>query len=95
MALHTVSIEFFPGTTDPVPLVLTEHEAIRFLRLDEEERDPTSAQRAFRRLVDSKRIRPCRVGRWNRYAREELRRFVLHATEMTGEAPHSEGFDGI
>ena len=89
--------EFFADTDPPkpVPAVLTEYEAIRYLRLDEEERDPTSAQRAFRRLVETRRIRPCRVGRWNRYAREELKRFVLDATDMAGESPHSEGFDGI
>lgn len=86
--------EFFADTDPPkpVPAVLTEQEAICFLRLDEEERDPKSAQRAFRRLVDIKRIRPCRVGRWNRYAREELQRFVLHTTDMAGQAPNSEGF---
>ena len=80
-------VEYFPRTCEPVPAVLTEHEAIRYLRLDEEGRDPVAARRAFRRLVETKRIRPCRIGIRNRFAREELRRFVLHATELGGDVP--------
>jgi len=75
-------VEYFPRTCEPVPAVLTEHEAIRYLRLDEEGRDPDAAQRALRRLVETRRIRPCRIGIRNRFARAELHRFVLHATEI-------------
>ena len=87
-------IEFFANTCppEPVPAVLTEAEAIRYLRLDAEGRASDAAQRAFRRLVETKRIRPARVGLRNRYAREELRRFLLHATELAGDAPSAEGF---
>ncbi len=85
--------EFFPGTSppEPVPAVLTEQEAVRYLRLDEEGRPSEAARRAFRRLVEVKRIRPARIGLRNRYAREELLRFVLHATELSGEAPQPTG----
>ena len=83
--------EYFPTTCEPVPAVLTEHEAIRYLRLDEEGRDPAAARRALRRLVETKRIRPCRIGIRNRFARAELRRFVLYATELGGDAPVPRG----
>ena len=74
--------EYFPRTREPVPAVLTDREAIRYLRLDEDGRNPEAARRAFRRLVETKRIRPCRIGIRNRFARAELHRFVLHATEI-------------
>ena len=85
-------IEYFPNTRppEPVPAVLTAEEAIRYLRLDEGGRPPEAAARAFRRLVETKRVRPARIGIRNRFAREELLRFVLHATELSGEAPKSE-----
>lgn len=82
--------EFFPNTRppEPVPAVLTEQEAIRYLRLDEDGRPQEAATRAFRRLVETKRVRPARIGLRNRYARKELCRFVLHATELSGDTPH-------
>lgn len=79
--------EYFANSSQPVPTVLTEDEAIQFLRLDEAEKRPGAAKRALRRLVETKRIRPVRIGLLNRFAREELRRFVLHATELAGEGP--------
>ena len=85
-------------TPEPVPAVLTEDEAIRYLRLDEGREWDTgpkgaeAARRALRRLVETKRLRPARIGPRNRYAREELRRFLLHATELSGEAPHPRDF---
>ena len=85
-------IEFFPNTNppEPVPALLTAREAIRYLRLDEEDRSHEAAARAFRRLVETKRIRPCRIGLRSRFARQELVRFVLVATELSGEAPYPE-----
>lgn len=74
--------EFFPKSREPVPLLLTEEEAIRMLRLDVGATSPEAARRALRRLMETKRLRPVRVGRRNRYCREELRRFVLGATEL-------------
>ena len=85
-------IEYFANSSPPlaVPAVLTADEAIRYLRLDAEGRPTQAALRAFRRLVETKRVRPARIGIRNRFAREELRRFVLHATELSGEAPDPE-----
>lgn len=85
-------IEYFPKSSppEPVPAVLTAQEAIRYLRLDEDGRPPEAARRAFRRLVETKQVRPARIGIRNRFAREELRRFVHHATELSGEAPDPE-----
>ena len=83
-------IEYFPNSNppEPVPAVLTEFEAIRYLRLDEGRKgDTRAALRALRRLVETKRLRPARIGIRNRYAREELRRFVLYTTDLAGEAP--------
>lgn len=82
--------EFFPNSDKPVPLLVTESEAVVILRLDEDARSPQAALRALRRLVETKRLRPVRVGRHNRFAREELRRFILGATELLSLAPISQ-----
>ena len=81
--------EYFANTNPPIPVasVLTEEEAVRYLRLDEGARCPESARRSFRRLVETKRIRGARIGRRARYLREELLRFARHATELSGDAP--------
>ena len=82
--------EYFANTNPPIPVasVLTEEEAVRYLRLDEGARCPESARRSFRRLVETKRIRGARIGRRARYLREELLRFARHATELSGDAPN-------
>ena len=81
--------EFFPNThpPQPVPVVLTEDEAISFLRLDAGGRALEAARRALRRLVERKLIRPCRVGKRSRFLREELLRFLRWQTDLHGEAP--------
>ena len=75
-------IEYFPGTTDPVPILLTEEEAVCFLRLNSGGREIRLATRAFLRLVERKQIRPCRVGKRRRYLREELIRFLRRQTAL-------------
>ncbi len=75
-------VEYFPGTTEPVPALCTDLEAIRFLRLDDGGRDGPAAERALRRLVDRKLLRPCRVGKKNRYARDELLRAIDYITNL-------------
>ncbi len=81
--------EFFPNTQPPkpVPVVLTEDEAISFLRLDAGGRALEAARRALRRLVERKLIRPCRVGKRSRYLREELLRYLRWQTDLHGKAP--------
>src|SRR5690554_3697916 len=83
-------IEFFPNTNPPrpVPGVLTFDEACMLLRLDEG-RGMAQARRALRRLIERRLIRPARIGRYSRFSREELLRFVRWQTELSGEAPES------
>jgi hypothetical protein len=74
-------IEYFAGTAEPVPALLTAEEACRFLRLDLD-RDTGAALKSLRRLVDRRLLRPCQVGRSNRYSRSELLRFIAERTEQ-------------
>ena len=67
--------EYFPGTSDAVPALLTDEEACRFLRLDLD-RDMALALKALARLVYKRRLNPARIGRPNRYTRTELLRFI-------------------
>jgi hypothetical protein len=70
--------------TDPprlAPPLMTATEAAAYLRLDENERDIGDALKSLERLVGTGLIRPCRVGRFNRYARAELDRFIHEQTQ--------------
>lgn len=79
-------IEFFPRSNppEPVPQLLTAEEACRYLRLDEG-RDMPQAVKSLRRLVELGRLRPTRIGRSNRYLREELHRCLKAITEEYAE----------
>lgn len=68
----------------PAPSLMTAAEAAHYLRLTEDGRDIADAIRSLEHLVLTNRIRPCRVGRWNRYSVHELERFI---TEQTGGPP--------
>ncbi|MGP1308569.1 MAG: helix-turn-helix domain-containing protein [Phycisphaerales bacterium] len=73
--------------TDPptiAPAVMTAAEAAVFLRLTEGGRDIADAVKSLEYLVLTGRIRPCRVGKHNRFSREELCRFVREQTERYG-----------
>lgn len=73
--------------TDPpriAPPLMTAQEAVVYLRLDEGGRDMADALKSLEYLVLTGRLRPCRVGRNNRFARAELQRFVLDQTERYG-----------
>ncbi len=78
--------EFFPKTNppEPVPQLLTAEEACRYLRLDEG-RELPQAVKSLRRLVELGRLRPTRIGRSNRYLREELHRCLTVITEEYAE----------
>jgi len=65
---------------------MTAQEAVVYLRLDEGGRDMADALKSLEYLVKSGRIRPCRVGRSNRFARAELNRFVIEQTERYGQS---------
>ena len=73
--------------TDPptiAPAVMTAAEAAVFLRLTEGGRDIADAVKSLEYLVQTGRVRPCRVGKHNRFAREELCRFIREQTERYG-----------
>lgn len=78
----TLTFEWLP--TDPprpAPALMTAEEAAHYLRLTEGGRDIGDAMTSLEYLVSEGRIRPCRVGRFNRFTREELNRFLLEQTE--------------
>ena len=59
--------------TDPprvAPSLMTAQEAVVYLRLDEGGRDMADALKSLEYLVQTGRVRPCRVGRNNRFARD-------------------------
>jgi hypothetical protein len=65
----------------PAPALMTAEEAVEYLRLAEGGRDIGDALLSLEYLVGEGRIRPCRVGRFNRFMRVELDRFMHEQTE--------------
>lgn len=78
-------IEWLPGGAGepprPAPALMTACEAAQYLRLTEG-RDIGDALASLEYLVAEGRIRPCRVGRFNRFTRVELDRFMQEQTEQ-------------
>ncbi len=63
---------FYDGT--PVPDLLTEEEATKFLRLDTEQlKDPSNTLKYYR---EKGLLRPTRVGKTNKYLKKELLHFL-------------------
>ena len=80
------AVEYFPGTLDPVPALLTALEACRFLRLDLGRETEAAMLKALDRLVARKRIRPAiHLGR-RYYSRDELVRYINAMTEEYADA---------
>ena len=80
------AVEYFPGTSEPVPKLLTALEACRFLRLDLGRETEDAMLKALDRLVERKRIRPAiHVGK-RYYDRNELIRYVNALTEEYADA---------
>lgn len=74
--------------TDPprvAPALMTASEAAAYLRLTEDGRDIGDALKSLEYLVTTGRVRPCRVGRFNRFTRAELDRFMHEQTERYEE----------
>jgi hypothetical protein len=74
---------------------MTAQEAAMYLRLFEGGRDIADAVKSLEYLVTTGRLRPCRVGRHNRFTRVELDRFMheqtqRYGTERAGEAGFGE-----
>ena len=78
----TPGFDWLPGDPPrPAPSLMTAHEAALYLRLTEDGRDIADALASLEYLVSEGRIRPCRVGRFNRFMRVELERFMHEQTE--------------
>ena len=84
--MTTAACEYFPGTDEAVPLLLTPIEACAFLRLDLDRESESAALRALTRLVESKRIRPAVHTGKRFYSRTELIRYVDRLVEEYADA---------
>ncbi len=67
----------------PVPDLLTEEEAIIYLRLDQ--RGPKNARNTLKYYRDEGLLKPTRVGRKYCYQRKELLEFLDRATKHTNK----------
>ena len=71
------SPEFFPDSDERVPPILTAWETCRVLRLDEAHAgNQEKAMRALRRIVESGRLEPVRLGKFCRYRRDDVLRLA-------------------
>jgi hypothetical protein len=66
------------GGFAPCPDLLTESEAIRFLRLDD---NGCNSKRTLKYYRDSGRLIAIRVGRENRYRLDDLRNFLTEKSQ--------------
>ena len=57
--------------------VLTNQEAVEFLRLDTDFDEPGDSIRALHRLVRQGKLRPLRCGRSYKFTQAELERFIV------------------
>ena len=70
----------------PVPELLTEEEAISFLRLDAEG-PKNNASLTMKYYKNKGLLRPTRIGKRNRYSRKELLRVIEIMTNKTDNNP--------
>ncbi len=78
LRLRMRSPEFFPDSDERVPQFLTAWEACRVLRLDiAHEGNKGKALRALRRIVESGRLEPVRLGKFSRYRRDDVLRLAV------------------
>jgi hypothetical protein len=76
--------------TDPprvAPPLMTAAETAILLRLNEDGRDIADAIKSLEYIVAQGRIRPCRVGRHNRFALTEACRFIEDQTSRYDDRP--------
>ncbi len=72
--------------------VLTNEEAVRYLRLDEDFNELGDAIRALHRLVQQRKLRPLRCGKSYKFTIPELERFtVVEVRASDQEADGNEG----
>ena len=73
LRMRSPEAEYFPGTDERVPAFLTAWEACRMLRLDTAHGgNERKAMRALRRIVESGRLTPVRLGKYTRYRRDDV-----------------------
>ena len=77
--------EYFANSTTTVPHVLTPIEACLYLRLDVDRVSESAMLKSLDRLVEKKLVRPAKIGRYRRYSKVELDRYVDARTEEYGE----------
>lgn len=81
------AVEYFPGTDEAVPLLLTPIEACQFLRLDLGRESEAAMVKALDRLVARRRIRPAiHLGK-RYYSRSELIAYVDRLVKEYADAP--------
>jgi len=68
------------GGWQPVPALMTEAETIRFLRLDVE--DGTDPAQTLARYRNAGQLVAIKVGRWNRYRRQDVEDFLARKSEQ-------------
>ena len=82
MTDHAVQIEFFPDGSGPIPMLMTEAEAIKVLRIDVD-KTPDAAHKAFLRLLEKRLLVPTKgIRKENLYARSAVLRCIERLTPL-------------
>ena len=68
------------GGWQPVPALMTEEEVVRFLRLDTE--DGADPAQTLARYRNAGQLVAIKVGRWNRYRRQDVEDFLARKSEQ-------------
>jgi hypothetical protein len=76
-----------PAPPVELPPVLTNEDAVRFLRLDEDHPNMGEAVRALHRLVRDRRLRPLRYAKSYKFTLDELARFIAAEQERGIDDP--------
>ncbi len=79
--ISPTAVEFFPGTTTPVPKLLTWLEACKFLRIDIGRESEGAMRKALDRIIERKQLKPTiHLGK-RYYNRDELVRYIDDLTK--------------
>ena len=77
--INTIFYPCYYPDGSPVPELLTEAEAICFLRLDVD--GPKNPKLTLKHYRDKGLLKPTKVGKTNKYLKKELLRFLDHLTD--------------
>lgn len=91
-------VEYFPGTTEPIPPLLTPLEAARILRLDvvndgdgqERRRAPGDALASLDYLVRRGVLAARRFGKSRTYSRDDVLRLIREGARASGARSETE-----